>query len=72
MTGSLLEGIRDLSHYRTQIAVGLPLLGGALVVATTVLMPRGKGERPSYRSLHVAGQPGRGLPAGRRGRCRRG
>lgn len=42
MTGNLMDGIRDLSHYRVLIAVGLPVLGGALVVATSVLTPRGK------------------------------
>jgi drug/metabolite transporter (DMT)-like permease len=44
MTGNLLEGIREISHYRTLIAVGLPALGGALVVASSVLMPRGKAK----------------------------
>jgi drug/metabolite transporter (DMT)-like permease len=44
MTGNLVEGIREISHYRTLIAVGLPLLGGALVVATSLLTPRGRGK----------------------------
>jgi hypothetical protein len=44
MTGSLMESIRAIGAYRTQIAIGLPLLGGALVVATSVLMPRGKAK----------------------------
>jgi cytochrome c oxidase subunit IV len=44
MTGDLLEGIRELGRYRTLIAIGLPLLGGALVVATSVLMRRGKAK----------------------------
>jgi drug/metabolite transporter (DMT)-like permease len=44
MTGNLLQGIREISQYRTLIAVGLPLLGGALVVASSVLMPRGRAK----------------------------
>jgi hypothetical protein len=44
MAGNLLEAIREVGHYRTLIAVGLPLLGGALVVASSVLMPRGKAK----------------------------
>jgi drug/metabolite transporter (DMT)-like permease len=44
MNGNLLEGIREIGRYRTLIAVGLPLLGGALVVASSVLMPRGKAK----------------------------
>lgn len=44
MTGNLLGGIREIGHYRTLIAIGLPLLGGALVVATSLLTPRGKAK----------------------------
>jgi hypothetical protein len=44
MTGNLLEGLREIGHYRTLIAVGFPILGGALVVATSVWMPRGKAK----------------------------
>jgi hypothetical protein len=43
-TGSLLEGIREIGQYRTLIAVGLPVMGGALVVATSVLTPRGRAK----------------------------
>jgi len=41
LNGSLLDGIREIGNYRTQLAIGLPLLGGAMVVASSVLMPRG-------------------------------
>ena len=44
MTGNLFDGLQTLEAYRTQIAVGVPLLGGALVVASSVLMPRGKAK----------------------------
>jgi hypothetical protein len=44
MMESLLEGIREIGNYRTAIAVGIPLLGGAMVVASSVLMPRGKAK----------------------------
>ena len=44
MSGNLLEGIREIGNYRTAIAIGIPLLGGALVVAASVLMPRGKAK----------------------------
>jgi len=44
MTGSLLEGIREIERHRTLIATCIPLLGGALVVASSVLMPRGKAK----------------------------
>jgi drug/metabolite transporter (DMT)-like permease len=44
MNGSFLDGIRELGHYRTLIAIGLPLLSCALVVATSILMPRGKAK----------------------------
>lgn len=42
MTGNLLEGIREIGSYRTLIAIGVPLLGGALALASSVLTPRGK------------------------------
>jgi hypothetical protein len=44
MTGNLLEGIREIGHYRNLIAIGIPVLGGALVVASSVLMPRGRAK----------------------------
>jgi hypothetical protein len=44
MIESLLEGIREIGNYRIAIAVGIPLLGGAMVVASSVLMPRGKAK----------------------------
>ena len=44
MTGSLLETFREMEHYRTLIAVCVPLLGGALVVAWSVLTPLGKAK----------------------------
>jgi hypothetical protein len=44
MTGQLLEGIRQIGHYRNLIAMGIPMLGGALVVASSLLMPRGKAK----------------------------
>ena len=44
MTGNLLEGLREIGHYRTLLAIGLPVLGGALVVASRVWMPRGKAK----------------------------
>jgi drug/metabolite transporter (DMT)-like permease len=44
MSGNLLEGMRAIGQYRNLIAIGLPLLGGALVVASSVLMPRGKAK----------------------------
>src|ERR1700731_3587626 len=44
MMGNLLEGIREIGDHRTAIAVGIPLLGGAMVVASSVLMPRGKAK----------------------------
>lgn len=39
-----LHGIRAIGHYRIYIAIFLPLLGGALVVATQVFTPRGKAK----------------------------
>jgi hypothetical protein len=44
MSGSVWDGIREIGQYRMWIAIGLPLMGGALVVATSVLMPRGKAK----------------------------
>ena len=42
MTGNLLEGIRQIGHYRLAIAIVIPLLGSALALASSVLTPRGK------------------------------
>jgi drug/metabolite transporter (DMT)-like permease len=44
MSEGLLQGIREIGHYRNLIAIGLPVLGGALVVASATLMPRGKAK----------------------------
>ena len=41
-SGNLLEGIRQIGHYRTAIAIVVPLLGGALALAASLLTPRGK------------------------------
>jgi hypothetical protein len=40
----LMDAIRAVSHHRVFIAMGIPLMGGALVVATSVLTPLGKGK----------------------------
>jgi hypothetical protein len=40
----IMDGIRQIGQYRMLIAIGLPVLGGALVVATSVLTPRGKAK----------------------------
>ena len=42
ITNNLVQGIREIEHYRTLIAVCIPLLGGALAVASSVWTPRGK------------------------------
>jgi len=42
MTATLFQGMRELGQLRTLIAIGVPLLGGALVVASSFLTPRGK------------------------------
>jgi hypothetical protein len=45
MIGNIIvQGLREIGQYRIAIAVGLPLIGGALVVASSVLMPRGKAK----------------------------
>jgi len=42
MMRSLLDGILEIGHYRTFIAVGLPVLGGSLALASSLWAPRGK------------------------------
>jgi hypothetical protein len=44
MGGNLENGVSSLGQYRTLIAIGLPLFCGALVVASSILMPRGKAK----------------------------
>jgi hypothetical protein len=44
MSGNLINEIGNIGQYRTLIAIGLPVLGGALVVASSILMPRGKAK----------------------------
>jgi len=41
MTENLLT---ELQLHRTELAIGIPLLGGALVVASSLLMRRGKAK----------------------------
>ena len=41
MIDSLLT---EIQHFRIILAIGVPLFGGALVIATSVLMPRGKAK----------------------------
>jgi len=42
MTETLLAVIQPLQHHRALLAVLIPVLGGALVVATQYLMPLGR------------------------------
>jgi hypothetical protein len=42
MSGNLMEGIREIGHYRVGIAIAIPVLGSALALASSVLTPRGK------------------------------
>ena len=44
MTENLMEGIRGIGHYRVAIAIVIPVLGGALALASSVLTPRGKAK----------------------------
>ena len=44
MSGGVMHGIREIGQYGTLIAIGLPLFGGALVVASALLMPRGRAK----------------------------
>ena len=44
MTGIEFGTAIDVGSTRTLIAIGLPLLGGTLVVASSILMPRGKAK----------------------------
>ena len=44
MSGGVMHGLREIGQYGTLIAIGLPLLGGALVVASAFLMPRGRAK----------------------------
>ena len=41
---TLIEGIRQIGNYRLLIAIGVPMLGGALAVASSVLTPRGRAK----------------------------
>jgi hypothetical protein len=42
MIGNLMEGIREIGHYRVAIAIVIPVLGSALALASSILTPRGK------------------------------
>jgi len=44
MGSYLMAGIREIGNYRTQIAIFIPLLGGALALAASLLAPRGKAK----------------------------
>ena len=44
MSENLINEIGNIGQYRALIAIGLPLFGGALVVASSILMPRGKAK----------------------------
>ena len=44
MSGGVVQGLSEIGQYRMFIAIGLPLLGGALVVASAYLMPRGRAK----------------------------
>jgi hypothetical protein len=44
VSGDLLQGMREIGRYRTLLAVGIPFPGGALMVASSVRMPRGKAK----------------------------
>jgi hypothetical protein len=52
--------MREIGRYKTQIAVGLPLPGGMLVVASSVWMPPGRAKgliTGAYMLLASLGQP---------------
>jgi hypothetical protein len=42
MTGAIEQVLRGVSHYRIAIAIGVPVLGGLLALAASLLTPRGK------------------------------
>ena len=44
ISGFLSDLSHTIAHYRTLIAIAIPLLGGAMVVATSLLTPRGKAK----------------------------
>jgi hypothetical protein len=44
MTNSLVELARQFAHYRIAIAIGIPVLGSALALASSILTPRGKAK----------------------------
>jgi hypothetical protein len=41
MSGFVVEVIREVGHYRLAIAIGVPVLGGLLALASSVMTPRG-------------------------------
>jgi hypothetical protein len=44
VSADLLQGMREIGRYKTLIAVGFPLLGGMLVVASSVWIPLGRAK----------------------------
>jgi hypothetical protein len=44
MTNDLVEVARQFAHHRVAIAIGIPLLGSTLALASSILTPRGKAK----------------------------
>jgi len=44
MSGSVIDGMREIGQHSALVAISLPLFSGALVVASSLLMPRGKAK----------------------------
>jgi MFS family permease len=44
MTGIVIQAIREAAEYRLTIAFGIPAVGVALAIASSILTPRGKAK----------------------------
>jgi hypothetical protein len=44
MSGNIFDGVRQIGHYRVAIAIVIPVLGGGLALASSLLTPRGKAK----------------------------